>query len=241
MSAAPMRAGARQLRAPKAWWALMPPAPWHRGMPLIAPTPRLARPRVRARRLGVIRDAVSGKYRGAASAGARQELVRVSGTWGRTSRVAASIRSAGVMVGSVIGVGPRVIGPDPQVVTTAMPMPVATATRALARRQRRRTTVVMRQARAVAATGQCPVNVLGGRATIPHAMRTNVSPTASCTPRMTTRGNTAPRRSRSPEAPRTRNTTPMISEPAAMTSDPAPAAMAAAPNALRGWTATGAR
>ena len=101
--------------------------------------------------------------------------------------------------------------------------------------------MVARQATAVAATGQCAVNVLEGWVTIPQAILMNVSPTASCTPRMTTRGNAAPRRSRSPEAPSARNTTPMISEPAAMTSAPAPAAIAAAPNALSGWTATGAR
>ena len=101
--------------------------------------------------------------------------------------------------------------------------------------------MVARQARAVAATGQCPVKVFEGWVTIPHAILMKVSPTASCTPRMTTRGNAAPSRSRSPEVPRARNTTPMISEPAAMTSAPAPAAMAAAPNALSGWTATGAR
>ena len=155
--------------------------------------------------------------------------------------MAASSRSAVVMVGRTIGVGPSVIGPDPQLVATAMPSPSATAIRALACRQRSRMTVVTRQARAVNATGQCEVNVLEGWATIPQAIFMKVSPTASCTPRMTTRGNAAPRRSRSPEAPRARNTTPMISEPAAMTSAPAPAAIAAAPNALSGWTATGAR
>ena len=59
--AVPMIAGARQLRAPNAWWALIPPAPWHSGIPLIAPTARLAPPSVSASRLGVTRGASAGK------------------------------------------------------------------------------------------------------------------------------------------------------------------------------------
>ena len=146
-----------------------------------------------------------------------------------------------MIVGRMIGDGPSVMGPDPQVVATAMPRPSATAIRALACRHRSRMMVVTRQASAVNATGQCAVKVLEGWVTIPQAILMNVSPTASCTPRMTTRGNADPKRSRSPEAPSARKTTPMMSEPAAMTSAPAPAAIAAAPNALSGWTATGAR
>ena len=101
--------------------------------------------------------------------------------------------------------------------------------------------MIVRQASAVTATGHWVVKVLDGWVTIPHAIRANVSPTASCTPRMTTRGKTAPIRSSSPVLPRSRNTTPMSSEPAAITSAPAPAAMAAAPKAFNGCTATGAR
>ncbi len=41
--------------------------------------------------------------------------------------------------------------------------------------------------------------------------------------------------------PSTRKTNPMSSDPAAMTSVPAPTAMATAPKAFNGWTATGAR
>ena len=76
---------------------------------------------------------------------------------------------------------------------------------------------------------------------MPQAIFAKSSPTASWTPRITSRGNTAPRRSSHPVAPRTRKTAPMSRDPAAITSAPAPAAIAAAPNALSGWTATGTR
>ncbi len=85
------------------------------------------------------------------------------------------------------------------------------------------------------------MKVVGGAVSIPQAIFANSSPTASWTPRMTSRGKTAPSRSSQPVAPRTTKTTPMSSDPAAITSAPAPAAIAAAPKAFSGWTATGTR
>ena len=116
----------------------------------------------------------------------------VSGTCGRTNRVAARSRSAVVIEGRTIGVGPRARGPVPHVVQTARPRPRATTIRALARRHRSRTIVIATQAAAVIAGGHCSVKVVGGAVSIPQAIFANSSPTASWTPRMTSRGKTAP-------------------------------------------------
>ena len=107
------------------------------------------------------------------------------------------------------------------------PRPVAATTAAV------RTTTTGR--------GAWSVNVAGGSTTRPHAMRTNVSPTASWTPRITSSGNTRATRPSRPSPPRPTNTTPMTSSPAGMTSTPAPAAIGDAPKALSGCTATGTR
>ena len=76
--------------------------------------------------------------------------------------------------------------------STARPRPRATTIRALARRHRSRTIVIATQAAAVSAGGHCSVNVVGGAVSIPQAIFANSSPTASWTPRITSRGNTAP-------------------------------------------------
>src|SRR6202012_3934239 len=74
ISVLPNMIGAPPLRAPKLRCAVMPPAPWHTGMPLIAPANRLARPRVVAKRPGRTRRAASPKYVHAVSAVAKHEL-----------------------------------------------------------------------------------------------------------------------------------------------------------------------
>jgi len=63
-----------------------PPAPWHTGMPLIAPPNRLARPRVIAKRPGRTCRAASPKYARAVFAVARHELANDNGNCGSTRR-----------------------------------------------------------------------------------------------------------------------------------------------------------
>src|SRR5665647_2855857 len=85
----------------------MPPAPWHTGIPPTAATSRFAAPSVRARRLGVTDVPRAPKYTRAAWDGARQELVKVSGTCGSTSRVAAVASEAREKCGRARADGPH--------------------------------------------------------------------------------------------------------------------------------------
>ena len=55
----PITSGAAAVLAPKEWWAVSPPAPWHTGIPLMEPAKRLAAPRLVARRPGWTRSALA--------------------------------------------------------------------------------------------------------------------------------------------------------------------------------------
>src|SRR5665648_1069450 len=216
----------------------MPPAPWHTGIPPTAPTTRLAAPSVRARRLGVTDVPRAPKYTRAASAGARQELVKVSGTCGSTSRVAAVASEAREKCGRARADGPHSRLVEPAVVATATTRARAT-TPSTSLRGQRSSAAVRTTATAIAREGVgAKSNSFGGCVSSPHAILTKVRPTASCTPRVTATGKMLATRSSRPVVPSTRNSTPMISAPEAITSTPAPDAIATAAKALSGWTAS---
>ncbi len=88
-SAAPIISGAPPVRAPQATWAVSPPAPWHTGIPPIAPARRFADPKLVASRPGRIPSALSPKSTRAASAVARHEFANESGSCGNTRTVKA--------------------------------------------------------------------------------------------------------------------------------------------------------
>src|ERR1700761_3052962 len=85
----------------------MPPAPWHTGMPLIAPANRLARPRVVAKRPGRTRSAASPKYVRAVSAVAKHELAKDNGNCGSTKATAAAENAAQLRCGVCTAEGPK--------------------------------------------------------------------------------------------------------------------------------------